>query len=48
MISASPEVQGRDMPVIWVASVREYQESPDDAYRIPWPSQYVEVAEVGN
>ena len=48
MVAVSPEVLGRDMPVIWVSSVGEYEKSPDDAYRIPWPSQYVKFDEQGD
>jgi hypothetical protein len=41
MISVSAEVPGRDMPVVWVSTIHEYQASREAAYRLPWPSQYV-------
>ena len=45
MISVSAEVPGRDMPVVWVASIEEYRASQDAAHRTPWPAQYVRLDE---
>ncbi len=45
MISVSDEVPGRDMPVVWVSAVDEYQVARDSAHRMPWPSQYVRADE---
>lgn len=41
MITLSGRVQGVDMPVVWVAEVDDYQANHDEAYRLPWPAQYV-------
>jgi hypothetical protein len=43
MISMSTEVAGKDMRVIWVATVDEYRVSHEAAHRLPWPSQYVQI-----
>lgn len=43
-IAVTTEVQGRDMPVIWVADEEEVGRLGNKARRLPWPAQYVRPA----
>jgi len=43
MVALTAVVAGRDMPVIWVATIDEYKRKGSAAHRIPWPAQYVRV-----
>ncbi|WP_134080863.1 hypothetical protein [Mycobacteroides salmoniphilum] len=43
-IAVTTKVQGRDMPVIWVADEEEARRLGAKAQRLPWPAQYVRPA----